>query len=84
MTDVLSLQWLSLSKYKGENTVMSQEIAKEPFFLLKPGEVEKMLRISHRTLLRMIEDGQIPPPKRIGKRGKRWKEADIINFIETV
>jgi excisionase family DNA binding protein len=39
-----------------------------------------MLGISHRTLLRLVERGEAPPPVKLG-RLTRWRAADVEAYV---
>ena len=42
------------------------------------GEVAKLLKLSHRHLLRLLKDGTVPEPKMRNSYGYRqWDEADV-------
>ena len=62
---------------------MNQEILNN-VRLIKPGDVMRLLGVSQRTLQRMVADKDVPAPIRIGKRGTRWRESDIISYIQTL
>jgi excisionase family DNA binding protein len=49
--------------------------------LLTPEEVAERLKISLRKLWKLLSEGQLPTPVKIGKRGTRWRESDLVRFI---
>ena len=52
--------------------------------LLDPVEVTEILGISIRKLWRMVRDGDLPAPLHIGKRRTRWRDTDIIRFMNNL
>jgi predicted DNA-binding transcriptional regulator AlpA len=44
--------------------------------LMTKNELQNVLRISSRTLGRLIESGEIPQPIRVGQR-PRWRVGDV-------
>ncbi len=54
----------------------------EPPRLITTSQAARMLAVSPRTILRMGEDGTIPPPIRIGPHFLRWRLSDIENLID--
>lgn len=48
--------------------------------LLRTGEVAEMIGISKRSVLRLFNDGQMPPPISVG-RMTRWRRSDIASWI---
>jgi predicted DNA-binding transcriptional regulator AlpA len=52
--------------------------------LLKLQEVADRLRISIRTLWRMAENNIVPRPIKLGPKSVRWKEAEIVRYIESL
>jgi excisionase family DNA binding protein len=55
-----------------------------PVGLLTPAEVAVRLRISLRKLWRLVSARELPPPVHVGRRGTRWREADIVRYIESL
>ena len=49
--------------------------------LLNVSEVARILSVSTRTVWRLVSAGELPPPQRIGKRLRRWRAADIENYV---
>ncbi|MFM7318335.1 MAG: helix-turn-helix transcriptional regulator [Isosphaeraceae bacterium] len=50
--------------------------------LMSAEELAEMLRISERTLWRLLSAGQIPKPVRIG-RSTRWRANEIREWIDS-
>lgn len=50
---------------------------------LKPQEVQKRLRISRGTLESLIETEGFPRPIRFSARTSRFREQDVIQWIES-
>ena len=55
-----------------------------PKDLLTAQEVAGRLSISLRTLYRMVERGQFPPPIRRSRRWVRWKTTDVQHYLDTL
>ena len=51
--------------------------------LLRVEQVAEVLGISKRTVWRLVSGGQLPQPVAIG-RCKRWKQADVERFVESL
>ena len=61
---------------------MSQiSVSEGSVVLLKPEEVAERLRISVRKLWKLAAEGNFPGAVRVGVRSKRWREADVANYI---
>lgn len=52
--------------------------------LLRPDEVERMLRVSASTLRQWAVQGIGPPPKRIGPKMRRYLPSDVRDYIATL
>ena len=52
-----------------------------PTVLLTRGDLQKMLKVSSRTISRLLDSGGLPAPIRVGCSA-RWRVNDIIRFIE--
>ena len=50
--------------------------------LLDRRALQAKLKISLRTIDRMIKDGQLPQPIRLGKRALRWPSNQINEWIQ--
>tara|TARA_R100000315_G_C5138276_1_gene79071 strand:- start:56 stop:265 length:210 start_codon:yes stop_codon:yes gene_type:complete len=50
--------------------------------LLDRRALQAKLKISLRTIDRMIRDGQLPEPIRLGKRALRWPSNQINEWIQ--
>ena len=53
-----------------------------PKDLLTAREVAARLSISCRTIYRLMQRQQFPPPVRVGRRGVRWKTTDVQRYLE--
>ena len=51
--------------------------------LLNLKEVEKLTTLSRSTLNRLRNDGEFPPPLKLSKFSLRWREADILDWLES-
>jgi prophage regulatory protein len=49
--------------------------------LISAEEVAKLIRVSERTLWRLLSAGKVPQPVRIG-RNTRWRYAEVREWIE--
>jgi predicted DNA-binding transcriptional regulator AlpA len=49
--------------------------------LLTTRDAAKMLSVSPGTLLKMGNDGTLPPPLRMGRNLVRWRLRDLRRFI---
>jgi len=54
-----------------------------PQRICRPNETINMLGVSKSTLWRMVKDGIIPPPIKIGRQAVGWKEKTLIEFINS-
>ncbi len=52
--------------------------------LLTAREVAYRLSIGVRTLYKMVQRGEFPPPIRQGRRLVRWKAADVQRYIDSL
>jgi excisionase family DNA binding protein len=50
--------------------------------MITADDVAALLNVSLRQVWRMRAARELPAPVRIGKRAVRWREADIINYLE--
>lgn len=62
------------------NVRTEPEIPQEHGQLLRPERLADLIGCSARTLRRMVADGAVPPPLRLG-RLRRWREADIYDWM---
>ncbi len=57
-----------------------------PWFLKRkwvtPHEVALLLSVSRRTIFRMLKDGRLPPPARIGYNNLRINPKDVVAFLK--
>lgn len=49
--------------------------------LLTPEDVAARLQISKRQIHNLVNDGDFPPPMKVG-RLNRWRELDVDNYVE--
>ena len=49
--------------------------------LLTPEDVAARLQISKRQINNLVNDGDFPPPMKVG-RLNRWRELDVDNYVE--
>lgn len=56
--------------------------ASDPPLLLSTRQAARLLSVSPRTILRMGEDGTIPPPIRVGPHFLRWRRDELEAFID--
>jgi excisionase family DNA binding protein len=47
-------------------------------------DVAAILRVSTRTVHRMVAARQMPAPVRIGKSAVRWRRRDILAFLDSL
>jgi predicted DNA-binding transcriptional regulator AlpA len=52
--------------------------------LLTADEVAEVLGISLRKLWNMKRDHHLPQPLKVGARGVRWLEEDIVGFVKNL
>ncbi|MFH5885436.1 helix-turn-helix transcriptional regulator [Halalkalibaculum sp. DA3122] len=50
--------------------------------LIRPNELADLLSISIPTLYRMINNGELPPKVRIGKRAVGWHRSQIEDWMD--
>lgn len=50
--------------------------------LIRPNELADLLSISIPTLYRMINNGELPPKVRIGKRAVGWRRSQIEDWMD--
>jgi excisionase family DNA binding protein len=43
----------------------------------------KLLNVSHRTLYRLLDEGAMPGPVKIGGNMKRWRLAEILEWVDS-
>ena len=51
--------------------------------LLTRAEVESITTLSRSSLYRKMRSGTFPEPIRIGDRAVRWRESEILDFIDS-
>ena len=47
-------------------------------------EVEELIGFGRASIYRWIQDGEFPPPVRVGSTAVRWKESDIAAWIQSL
>ena len=50
--------------------------------LIRPNELADLLSISIPTLYRMINNGELPPKVRVGKRAVGWRRSQIEDWMD--
>ena len=65
-------------------TVLTIEglLKKEEYLTIK--EICLIARISRTTIYAMIENGQMPPPKKVGVKSIRWPTAEIREWLKNL
>jgi predicted DNA-binding transcriptional regulator AlpA len=61
--------------------MVSSQIETHVSQLLKAPEVAQMMRVSIRSLWRMVANKEVPSPVRLGQRRYRWRQEDLIRFL---
>lgn len=56
-------------------------MAESPTPFLTPKEVAAMFRVNVRTLERMVQRGQVPPPVRYSQKIVRYRIADLEEHV---
>lgn len=51
--------------------------------LLTRNEVENLTGLTRTTIYRMMREADFPEPLKIGARAVRWKESEVIAWIES-
>lgn len=52
--------------------------------LMRRREVERLCAISSATIYRYIAKGLFPRPVRIGRNSVRWRESDVVRWLEAI
>jgi len=50
--------------------------------LLRRPEVERVTGLSCTSIYRLMRAGKFPEPRKVGPRAVRWREADIVEYLE--
>ena len=50
---------------------------------LKLQEVLDLIKVSKSTLYAMVNQGRFPKPVRVGCRGSRWRESEVLQWMAT-
>jgi excisionase family DNA binding protein len=67
-------------KAKEKRMSLTNQSVQEAFWTER--EVAARLKISSRTLRRWIASQQAPPAIRLGGRTVRWRESDLLRYVE--
>ena len=51
--------------------------------LLRRREVEKITGISRSSIYRLMQEGELPRPVRVGSAAVRWRESHITVWLES-
>ena len=51
--------------------------------LLRHRDVERITGMSRASIYRLMQDGDFPRPVKIGSTAVRWKQSDIVAWIES-
>ena len=62
---------------------MNQKSVSCGTFLLTPEDVADRLRISKRHVYNLVNEGNFPPPMKVG-RLNRWRELDVDSYVESL
>lgn len=54
----------------------------EDLSIIRPNKLAELLSISIPTLYRMINNGELPPKIKIGKRAVGWRRSQIEEWME--
>ena len=52
--------------------------------LLRRRDVERITGMSRASIYRLMQDGDFPRPVKIGSTAVRWKQSDIVAWIESL
>jgi excisionase family DNA binding protein len=52
--------------------------------LIPAADVAHLLRVSTRTVWRLVEAGHLPEPVRFNRKLVRWRASDIRKFLESL
>ena len=63
--------------YAMSNHVTEKVSRNDTYELMTRPEVEALLHMGRSTIYRLMRDGQLPTPIRIGPRAVRWRRAEI-------
>lgn len=56
---------------------------KEEDRLLNAKEVSALIGVSRTTLHRLVSASNFPKPVRVGKRASRWRQSEVLVWMET-
>ena len=51
--------------------------------LLRRRQVEEITGMGRSSIYRLMQEGDFPPPVRVGPAAVRWKESDIMGWLES-
>ena len=51
--------------------------------LLRRRQVEEITGMARSSIYRLMQDGDFPPPVRVGPAAVRWRESDITGWLES-
>ena len=51
--------------------------------LLKRREVEEITGLSRSSIYRLMREGQFPRPVKVGPAAVRWRESDIMSWLDS-
>ena len=51
--------------------------------LLRRGEVEEITGLARSSIYRYMQEGDFPRPVRVGPAAVRWRESDIVRWLES-
>ena len=51
--------------------------------LLRRPQVEEITGMGRSSIYRLMQDGDFPPPVRVGPAAVRWRESDITGWLES-
>lgn len=59
------------------------KIPEDSGILIDSKTTAKLLNISHRTLYRLLSEGAMPEPVKVGGNMKRWRVAEILEWVDS-
>lgn len=51
--------------------------------LLRVDEVTRITGLARSTIYKMMDSGTFPRPLRVGERAVRWRESDVVAWLES-
>ncbi|MCC5913384.1 MAG: AlpA family phage regulatory protein [Balneolaceae bacterium] len=49
--------------------------------IIRPAELAKLLSVSRSTIWRMVQNGELPPCRKVSNRCVGWIESDIMEWV---